>query len=244
MRNQELKEKAETRETSRPEPEWSGPEGEYERQYPCKPPVAGVEDAGLVAPFGEIGKSQLTRSSRNLPSLDQYWCGGHSRFDGGRKIAYCHAMSDLHIALYQPDIPGNTGTILRLAACLGVKVHIIEPAGFDISDRNLKRAGMDYLSSVALARHVNWQAFEEWRQPTGQRLVLASTKAALPYVDWTFRPDDVLLFGRESAGVPDHVHDAADARILIPMVEGQRSVNVAMSAAMIAGEALRQTSWS
>jgi tRNA (cytidine/uridine-2'-O-)-methyltransferase len=153
-------------------------------------------------------------------------------------------MSDLHIALYQPDIPGNTGTILRLAACLGMKVHIIEPAGFDISDRNLKRAGMDYLGSVALARHVNWHAFEEWRQSAGRRLVLASTKAALPYVDCAFRPDDVLLFGRESAGVPDHVHDAADARILIPMVEGQRSVNVAMSAAMIAGEALRQTSWS
>jgi len=153
-------------------------------------------------------------------------------------------MSDLHIALYQPDIPGNTGTILRLSACLGLKVHIIEPAGFDISDRNLKRAGMDYLASASLTRHVNWQAFEDWRQSSGRRLVLASTKAALPYVDFGFRPDDVLLFGRESAGVPDHVHDSADARILIPMVEGQRSINVAMSAAMIAGEALRQTDWA
>ncbi|KAB1115695.1 tRNA (cytidine(34)-2'-O)-methyltransferase [Neorhizobium galegae] len=128
-------------------------------------------------------------------------------------------MSDiscgLRIALYQPDIPGNTGTILRLAACLGLSVDIIEPAGFDISDRNLKRSGMDYLDSVTLTRHVNWQRFE-------------------------FQPDDILLFGRESAGVPDHVHEAADARILIPMVEGQRSINVAMSAAMIAGEALRQ----
>jgi len=153
-------------------------------------------------------------------------------------------MSDLHIALYQPDIPGNTGTILRLSACLGLKVHIIEPAGFDISDRNLKRAGMDYLASASLTRHVNWQAFEDWRQSSGRRLVLASTKAALPYVDFAFRPEDVLLFGRESAGVPDHVHDSADARILIPMVEGQRSINVAMSAAMIAGEALRQTDWA
>ncbi len=153
-------------------------------------------------------------------------------------------MSDLHIALYQPDIPGNTGTILRLSACLGLKVHIIEPAGFDISDRNLKRAGMDYLASASLTRHVNWQAFEDWRQSSGRRLVLASTKAALPYVDFGFRPDDVLLFGRESAGVPDHVHESADARILIPMVEGQRSINVAMSAAMIAGEALRQTDWA
>lgn len=153
-------------------------------------------------------------------------------------------MSSLRIALYQPDIPGNTGTILRLAACLGLGVDIIEPAGFDISDRNLKRAGMDYLASVALTRHVDWQAFETWRAASGRRLVLASTKAAVPYVEHAFIPDDVLLFGRESAGVPDHVHDAANARILIPMVDGQRSINVAMSAAMIAGEALRQTSWS
>ncbi|CDZ39275.1 tRNA (cytidine(34)-2'-O)-methyltransferase [Neorhizobium galegae] len=153
-------------------------------------------------------------------------------------------MSDiscgLRIALYQPDIPGNTGTILRLAACLGLSVDIIEPAGFDISDRNLKRSGMDYLDSVTLTRHVNWQRFDEWRKATGRRVVLASTKAALPYTRFEFQPDDILLFGRESAGVPDHVHEAADARILIPMVEGQRSINVAMSAAMIAGEALRQ----
>ncbi|WP_105400496.1 MULTISPECIES: tRNA (cytidine(34)-2'-O)-methyltransferase [unclassified Neorhizobium] len=153
-------------------------------------------------------------------------------------------MSDiprgLRIALYQPDIPGNTGTILRLAACLGLSVDIIEPAGFDISDRNLKRSGMDYLAGVTLARHVNWQRFDEWRKANGRRVVLASTRAALPYTRFEFQPDDILLFGRESAGVPDHVHEAADARILIPMVEGQRSINVAMSAAMIAGEALRQ----
>lgn len=153
-------------------------------------------------------------------------------------------MSRLRIALYQPDIPGNTGTILRLAACLGLGVDIVEPAGFDLSDRNLKRAGMDYLAAVALTRHVNWAAFDAWRQAENRRLVLASTKAAGRYTDFAFRPDDVLLFGRESAGVPDAVHDAADARILIPMVAGQRSINVAMSSAMIAGEALRQTGWS
>lgn len=152
-------------------------------------------------------------------------------------------MSNLRIALYQPDIPGNTGTILRLAACLGMGVDIIEPAGFDISDRNLKRSGMDYLASVDLVRHVNWQAFETWRSTTSRRLVLASTKAAEPYVQHSFRDEDVLLFGRESAGVPDHVHGAADARVLVPMVEGHRSLNVAMSVAMIAGEALRQTAW-
>ena len=152
-------------------------------------------------------------------------------------------MSHIRIALYQPDIPGNTGTILRLAACLGAGVDIIEPAGFDISDRNLKRAGMDYIASAALVRHVNWERFEEWRATTGRRLVLASTKAALPYTKVAYRPDDILLFGRESAGVPDHVHDKADERVLIPMVEGQRSINVAMSAAMITGEVLRQTFW-
>lgn len=150
-------------------------------------------------------------------------------------------MTGLRIALYQPDIPGNTGTILRLAACLGLGVDIIEPAGFDISDRNLKRAGMDYLASVSLARHVNFERFEEWRRESGRRLVLASTKAAERYTDFAYGPDDILLFGRESAGVPETVHDRADARVIIPMVEGQRSINVAMSAAMIAGEAIRQT---
>ncbi|MHA7968471.1 tRNA (cytidine(34)-2'-O)-methyltransferase [Rhizobium sp. CAU 1783] len=150
-------------------------------------------------------------------------------------------MTALRIALYQPDIPGNTGTILRLAACLGLGVDIIEPAGFDISDRNLKRAGMDYLASVTLQRHVNFEHFEEWRAASGRRLILASTRAAMRYTEVAYRPDDILLFGRESAGVPDHVHDRADARVLIPMIEGQRSINVAMSAAMIAGEALRQT---
>lgn len=153
-------------------------------------------------------------------------------------------MSELRIALYQPDIAGNTGTILRFAACLGLVVDIIEPAGFDISDRSLKRAGMDYLASVTLARHVSWERFEAWRQESGRRLVLASTRAAEPYTNFAYRPTDILLFGRESAGVPDPVHAAADGRVLIPMVEGQRSINVALSAAMICGEALRQTGFA
>jgi tRNA (cytidine/uridine-2'-O-)-methyltransferase len=153
-------------------------------------------------------------------------------------------MTRLRIALYQPDIPGNTGTILRLAACLGLQVDIIEPAGFVLSDKNLKRAGMDYLASVAMTRHVNFAQFDAWRRAEGRRLVLASTKAADRYTDFVFREDDVLLFGRESAGVPDAVHDLADARVTIPMIEGQRSINVAISAAMIAGEALRQIAWS
>jgi tRNA (cytidine/uridine-2'-O-)-methyltransferase len=153
-------------------------------------------------------------------------------------------MSALHIALYQPDIAGNTGTILRFAACLGLAVDIIEPAGFDISDRSLKRAGMDYLAAVTLTRHVSWERFEAWRAASGRRLVLASTKAAERYTDFAYQPDDILLFGRESAGVPDRVHDTAQGRVLIPMVEGQRSINVALSAAMICGEVLRQTGFA
>jgi tRNA (cytidine/uridine-2'-O-)-methyltransferase len=150
-------------------------------------------------------------------------------------------MSGLSIALFQPDIAGNTGTILRLAACLGVTVEIIEPAGFDLSDRNLKRAGLDYLETAQLTRHLDWRRFEEWRHASGRRLVLASTSAATDYTRFDFRQDDILLFGRESAGVPAHVHDAADARLRIAMIEGRRSINVAMSVAMITGEALRQT---
>jgi tRNA (cytidine/uridine-2'-O-)-methyltransferase len=155
---------------------------------------------------------------------------------------YRHIM--LRIALYQPDIAGNTGTILRLAACLGLGVDIIEPAGFDLSDRNLKRAGLDYIASVTLERHVTWQAFEATQRAAGRRLVLASTKAALPYTQLAYAPLDTLLFGRESAGVPDSVHETVDARVLIPMMDGQRSLNLAMSVAMITGEALRQTAWA
>ena len=146
------------------------------------------------------------------------------------------------IALFQPDIPQNTGTMLRLAACLGVTVHAIGPAGFDLSDRTLRRAGMDYIGHATLMRHRSWQSFEEWRAGDGAPLVLMTTKAARPYMDFAFGPNDVILLGRESAGVPDEVHQAADARLLIPMVAGLRSINVAVAGAMVLGEALRQTS--
>jgi tRNA (cytidine/uridine-2'-O-)-methyltransferase len=145
------------------------------------------------------------------------------------------------LCLYQPDIPQNTGTMLRLAACLGVAVEIVEPAGFDVSDRNLRRAGLDYLDRVAITRHASWRAFEAWRRDHGGRLVLATTKAGLRYADFAYRASDIILVGRESAGVPDEVHAAADARVVIPMQPGLRSLNVAVSAAMILGEALRQT---
>ena len=147
----------------------------------------------------------------------------------------------MRIALYEPDIPQNTGTILRLAACLGIEAHLIEPAGFPTSDRAFRRAGMDYLDAVALVRHASFAAFEDWRRGTAARLVLFTTSATLPYLDHAFRPDDVLMFGRESAGVPDAVHAAADVRLVIPMRPGLRSLNVAMAAAIAAGEALRQT---
>jgi len=146
----------------------------------------------------------------------------------------------LRIALYQPDIAGNTGTILRFAACLGLGVDIIEPAGFPLSDKALKRAGMDYLEMAALTRHVDWNAFEEWRKAGRRRLVLLSTKATTAYTSFSFASGDILLFGRESAGVPDPVHQAADARLTIPMQGTARSINVALSVAMVAGEAIRQ----
>jgi tRNA (cytidine/uridine-2'-O-)-methyltransferase len=147
----------------------------------------------------------------------------------------------MQIALFQPDIPQNTGTILRLCACLDVTAHIIEPAGFPVSDRHFRRAGMDYLDQVTITRHDSWSKFAEWRHEKAYRLVLFTTKAAGSYLDYRYDPADILLFGRESAGVPDEVARAADARLVIPIKPGLRSLNVAMAAAMALGEALRQT---
>jgi tRNA (cytidine/uridine-2'-O-)-methyltransferase len=146
----------------------------------------------------------------------------------------------MRIALFEPDIAQNTGTILRLAACLGVEAHIVEPAGFPVSDRVFRRAGMDYLDQVALTRHASWPAFEDWRRAAGARLVLLSTQAERSYLDYAYAAADVLMFGRESAGVPPQVHAAADARLVIPIRPGLRSLNVAMACAMAVGEALRQ----
>jgi tRNA (cytidine/uridine-2'-O-)-methyltransferase len=145
------------------------------------------------------------------------------------------------IALFEPDIPQNTGTILRLAACLGIEAHLIEPAGFPTSDRAFRRAGMDYLDAVKLVRHPTWESFAQWRTAEGMRLVLFTTGATTSYLDHRYEPTDILLFGRESAGVPAHVHAAAKARLRIPMKGGLRSLNVAMTCAMAVGEALRQT---
>ena len=146
----------------------------------------------------------------------------------------------MQIALFQPDIAQNTGTILRLCACLGLAAHIIEPAGFPVSDRHFRRAGMDYLDHVSLTRHDSWSKFEDWRTARGDRLLLFTTKAATDYRDFHYQTSDILLFGRESAGVTDAVVEAADARLVIPITPGLRSLNVAMTVAMAAGEALRQ----
>jgi len=147
----------------------------------------------------------------------------------------------MRVALYEPDIPQNTGTILRLCACLGLEAHIIEPAGFPVTDRAFRRAGMDYLDRVKLTRHGSFAAFEQWRRAEAASLVLLTTAAERSYLDHTFTANDVLLFGRESAGVPETVHRAADVRLRIPMQSGMRSLNVAMAAAIVAAEALRQT---
>lgn len=149
--------------------------------------------------------------------------------------------STLRLALFQPDIPQNAGTMLRTCACLGIGADLIEPAGFPTSDRHFRRAGMDYLAQVDLVRHVSFEAFEERRGGApGRRLVLLSTRAEANYLDFRFAPGDIVMVGRKSAGVPDAVHAAADARLNIALVPGLRSLNVAVAAAMVLGEALRQ----
>lgn len=143
------------------------------------------------------------------------------------------------LALFQPDIPQNLGAALRLGACMGVPVHVIEPCGFPLSDKAIRRAAMDYGEPADVVRHAGWSDFRAAKGSA--RIVLFSTKAAQPLHEFAFRPDDILLFGRESLGVPDDVHDAADARVFIPLTPGRRSLNVTVSAAIGLSEALRQT---
>jgi tRNA (cytidine/uridine-2'-O-)-methyltransferase len=145
----------------------------------------------------------------------------------------------IELALYQPDIAANTGTLARLSACLQVTLTIIEPAGFAWDDSKLKRAGMDYLDIAALRRVPSWQHFLAENQK--RRILLLTTKSAVAYTSFEFEPNDILLLGRESSGVPDNVHDAVSARLTIPMQAQARSLNVALAASMVIGEALRQT---
>ena len=149
-------------------------------------------------------------------------------------------MVDLRLALFQPDIPQNTGTLLRLAACFGVAVDLIEPFGFLWDDRRLKRAALDYVAQACVRRHSSWEAFLAGRDPKS-RLVLLTTQGTEPYHRFAFAPGDTLLLGRETAGVPDDVHMAAAARVAIPLRPGARSLNVAVAGAIALAEALRQT---
>ncbi|MDE2350880.1 MAG: tRNA (cytidine(34)-2'-O)-methyltransferase [Alphaproteobacteria bacterium] len=147
----------------------------------------------------------------------------------------------MKLALFEPDIPQNAGSLIRLGACLGVGVEIIEPCGFLLTDRAFRRAGMDYLGRADFVRHASWDAFRAAQRTRGGRLILLTTKAALPYTDYEFAADDTILVGRESAGAPGEVHAAADVALRIPLLPGLRSLNVAQAAAMVLGEALRQT---
>jgi tRNA (cytidine/uridine-2'-O-)-methyltransferase len=144
----------------------------------------------------------------------------------------------MRLALYEPDIPQNAGAIMRLASCMGVPLDLIEPCGFLLDNRRLRRAGMDYLDGLDLARHASWERFLADRVPG--RLILLTTRGATPHVAFRFEASDTLLLGRESAGVPDHVHEAADARLVVPLAPGRRALNVALAAAIVLGEALRQ----
>ena len=152
--------------------------------------------------------------------------------------ATCTGSGRPRLALYQPDIPQNAGSLMRLCACLGVAMDLIEPCGFLLSDRNFRRAGMDYRAGLDLTRHESWEAFQTLRRG---RVLLLTTRAATPYAAFAFAPSDTILVGQESAGVPECVHQAADARLVIPLRPGMRSLNVAQAAAMVLGEALRQT---
>ena len=147
----------------------------------------------------------------------------------------------MRIALYQPDIPQNTGNIFRLGACLGVSVDIIEPTGFIFDDKKFKRSAMDYIDHIDYKRHIDWQQFYDWSQEKKYRLILMTTKARQSFYEFEFHSSDILLFGRESAGVPDNIHQIVDHRLTIPMKEGVRSINLSSSVALVLGEGLRQT---
>jgi tRNA (cytidine/uridine-2'-O-)-methyltransferase len=149
-----------------------------------------------------------------------------------------HPFIAMQIALYQPDIPQNLGAFIRLSACLGTKLHVIEPCGFPLDERKIRRAAMDYYDKAQMMRHGGWEEFRIWNQESGNRLILLTTKAAVDYRTIAYQPNDILLLGRESAGVPDEVHETADLRVMIPMAQGCRSLNVTLAAAMVLGRGL------
>ena len=224
----------------------------YERIY-YQEKAAGTRDAGWQKDrFSLPDRAEQAVQNRSIGTLAEraqarYRLGHmqctnspHGEDLFGEFIGDRNGRHTMQIALFQPDIPQNTGTILRLCACLDVTAHIIEPAGFPVSDRHFRRAGMDYLDHVSIMRHDSWSEFEQWRSRAGNRLILFTTRSATSYLDYRYGSADILLFGRESAGVPEEVARVADARLVIPIMPNLRSMNVAMAAAMALGEALRQ----
>jgi tRNA (cytidine/uridine-2'-O-)-methyltransferase len=191
--------------------------------------------------------SNLPRAERFLARFESHVHSGWSPARLRRPLqAHVGALTAhlmplaLTLALFEPDIPQNTGTMLRMCACMGIAAALIEPAAFSVSDPRFRRAAMDYLDHVRLTQHASWSAFLSWRREHSARLILLTTRATATYTDFAYAQGDILLVGRESAGVPQDVHDAADARVLVPMQPGLRSLNVAIAAAIVAGEALRQ----
>ena len=146
----------------------------------------------------------------------------------------------MRIALFQPDIPQNTGNIFRLGACLGVEIDIIEPTGYIFEDKRFKRSSMDYIKYINYQRHLDWDTFFSWTKKNNYRIILLTTKSTKKYTEYSYKKNDILLFGRESAGVPEFVHEKVDEKLTIPMINGVRSINVSSSVAMIVGEACRQ----
>ena len=146
----------------------------------------------------------------------------------------------MRIALFEPDIPQNTGNIFRLGACLGIEVDIIEPTGYVFDDKRFKRSSMDYIDHIKYRRHLDWDTFYKWSKNNNFRLILLTTKSKKKYTEYKFKHNDILLFGRESAGVPQNVHDVVDEQLTIPMKKNLRSINVSSSVALVVGEACRQ----
>ena len=147
---------------------------------------------------------------------------------------------NMRIALYEPDIPQNTGNIFRLGACLGINIDIIEPTGYVFDDKRFKRSSMDYINHINYKRHLDWETFSNWSKKNNFRLILLTTKSDKIYYNYNFHNNDILIFGRESAGVPEKVHNAVDEKLTIPMVKGLRSINVSSAVALVVGEACRQ----
>jgi len=181
----------------------------------------------------------LTRSRAKQVAQKEQWANMKSEVDNVEAVSGGITLPS--IALYQPDIAGNTGTLLRLSACLGTPLHIIEPAGFRTDDTALKRAGMDYADLAAVMRHADYNAFRKFANNASARIVLMTTRASIPYTQFSFKKNDIILLGRESSGAPLAIHEDSDASLLIPMRAEARSLNQAVSAAMVLGEALRQT---